>query len=111
MSGGYSIDKYMRRENVSWWKEEMPTDAEYQYAAQNLSDYKKAGGIINYVISHTAPLSGLSYLGKDHGYEEYPLNNFLEYVRETLRDECEMHFYGHLHTDKQMPSLRQKIRK
>lgn len=28
MGGGNSIDKYMRRENISWWKEEMPTDEE-----------------------------------------------------------------------------------
>jgi len=108
MSGGNSVDRYMRRENISWWKDEMPTDDEYKYAADNIENYRKNGGKIDYVISHTAPLSGLAYLGKDHGYDEYPLNNFLEYVRETLKDECEMHFYGHLHVDKEMPSIKQR---
>lgn len=108
MSGGNSPDRYMRRENISWWKEEMPTEEQYKYAAENLARYQKGGGVINYVLSHTAPISGLAYLGKDHGYKEYPLNNFLEYVRETLADECEMHFYGHLHIDREMPSIRQR---
>jgi len=109
MSGGNSIDRYMRRENISWWKDEMPTDDEYKYAAQNIEDYRKNGGRIDYVLSHTAPLSGLAYLGKDHGYDERPLNNFLEYVREILRNECIMHFYGHLHLDREMPAINQRV--
>ncbi len=108
MSGGESIDRYMRREDVSWWRAEMPTDEEYKYAGQNIENYRKAGNKIDYVISHTAPLSGLAYLGKDHGPKEYPLNNFLEYVRETLGDECQMHFFGHLHIDKELTAIRQR---
>ena len=108
MSGGNSVDRYMRVENSSWWKEEMPTDAEYKYAAENITNYRKDGKKIDYIISHTAPLSGLAYLGRDHGMEEYPLNNFLEYVREVLKDECEMHFFAHLHLDKELTSLKQR---
>lgn len=109
MSGGNSVDRYMRREHISWWKEEMPTDAEYKYAAENLDKYRKSGKKIDYILSHTAPLSGLKYLGKDHGQEELPLNNFLEYVREIVADEYTMHFYGHLHLDKEMPALKQHV--
>lgn len=108
MSGGNSVDRYMRRENISWWREEMPSDAEYKYAAENISKYRKNGGKIDYIISHTASLSGLAYLGRDHGAEERPLNNFLEYVRETLDGELNMHFFGHLHVDKEMPSIKQR---
>ena len=68
----------------------MPTDEEYKYALENIEKFRKNGGKINYVISHTAPLSGLEYLRMDHGSEERPLNNFLEYIREILKDECEM---------------------
>lgn len=32
MGGGYSIDKYRRTEGVSWWLQEMPSEAEYQNA-------------------------------------------------------------------------------
>ena len=109
MSGGYSVDGYMRRENISWWKDEMPTADEYAYADRNIENFRKNGGKINYVISHTAPLSGLVYLRKDHGIDERPLNYYLEYnVRRVLGDECEMHFYGHLHIDKEMPAINQR---
>lgn len=108
MGGGNSIDQYMRKENISWWKAEMPTDEEYKYAADNIEKYRANGGKIDYIISHTAPLSGLAYLRKEHGAEERPLNNFLEYVRETVADEYIMHFFGHLHIDKEMPSIKQR---
>ena len=35
-------------------------------------------------------------------------NNFLEYVRETVADEYTMHYYGHLHLDKEMPVIKQR---
>ena len=44
MSGGNSVDRYMRRENVSWWKQEMPTDDELKYAGNNISAYREKGG-------------------------------------------------------------------
>jgi len=108
MGGGNSVDKYMRRKDVSYWEEEMPTDEEYKYAADNLEKHIKSGKKIDYILSHTAPLSGLAYLGKDHGREEYPLNNFLEYVREQVKDEYTMHYFGHLHIDKEMPTIKQR---
>lgn len=109
MSGGNSVDRYMRRENVSWWADEMPEDKEYKYAADNIENFRKSGKKIDYILSHTAPLSGLAYLGKNHGREELPLNNFLEYVRETVADEYTMHYYGHLHLDKEMPVIKQRV--
>jgi len=109
MGGGNSVDKYMRRKDISYWEEEMPTDEEYKYAADKLDLYRKDGNKIDYILSHTAPLSGLAYLGKDHGMEEYPLNNFLEYVRETIKDEYNMCFFGHLHIDKELPSIKQRV--
>ena len=108
MSGGYSVDKDMRREDYSWWRDEMPTDADYKYALENIEKHRNSGGKIDYVISHTAPLSGLEILGKNHGLEEMPLNNFLEYVRELLKGECITHYYGHLHVDKDMPYINQR---
>lgn len=35
--GGYSIDKYRRQENVSWWRQEMPSEEEYKNALCNAS--------------------------------------------------------------------------
>lgn len=109
MGGGYSIDRYMRTLNYSYWSEEMPTDGEYKYAVSNIEKYRDSGKKIDYIVSHTAPESGLFYLGKSHGEEEQPLNNFLEYVREELSDEVTMHYYGHLHMDKEMPAIKQRV--
>lgn len=36
LGGGYSIDKYRRREGVSWWPQEMPSADEYRNALVNL---------------------------------------------------------------------------
>ena len=53
MGGGYSIDKYLRTEGVSWWSQEMPSEEEYDNALENLrnADFK-----VDYIITHTAPL-------------------------------------------------------
>ena len=109
MGGGYSIDRYMRRKNYSYWEEEMPVDDEYKYATENITKYRKDGNKIEYIISHTAPLSGLAYLGKNHGVDEKPLNNYLEYINELLSEEKIMHFYGHLHMEKELPSIKQQV--
>lgn len=108
MGGGYSVDRYMRRRDVSYWEEEMPTDDEYKYAVENLANFRKDGKKIDYIISHTAPESGLLYLSKRHGIEELPLNNFLEYIGQLLRDEYKTHFFGHLHIDKDIAILKQR---
>lgn len=36
MGGAYSIDKYRREENISWWKDELPSDEEYKEASISL---------------------------------------------------------------------------
>lgn len=109
MGGGYSIDRYMRKLDISYWKEEMPKNAEFIYAIKQIEAHRKSGKCIDYILSHTAPLSGLAYLGKNHGLEEKPLNNFLEYVRELTMEECIMHYYGHLHMDKELTSIKQRV--
>lgn len=91
--GASSIDKAMRRENVSWWKQEMPTDAEFIEANKNLDIHNRE---VDYIITHAAPEETMNIFHPNH-YEEKPLNNFLEYVRESVRYK---HWYmGHLHRD------------
>ncbi len=92
--GGYSVDKYMRREGVSWWKQELPVESEYKTANENLDRVNRR---VDYIITHTAPLSALEYLKKYHGEREYPLNNFLEYIKESCT--YKKWFFGHLHIE------------
>lgn len=91
--GAYSIDRYMRRENISWWTQEMPTDEEYAEADNNLNIHNR---IVDYIITHAAPEDTMNIFYPNH-FEEKTLNNFLEYIRETVKYR---HWYmGHLHRD------------
>lgn len=95
--GGYSIDKAMRTEGYSWWPQEMPTDAQYKEGNENLAAH---GNCVDYIITHTAPLGVLEQIGLCHGYEEFPLNNYLQYVAESVRFSA--WFMGHFHMDKSL---------
>lgn len=95
--GGYSIDKYMRREGVAWWPEELPTDADFVEGNKNL---ERVGYKVDYIITHTLPLRTLEVMGKNHGGDERMLNNYLEYVAENT---LFSHWYaGHFHDDADM---------
>ena len=91
--GAYSVDKHMRREGASWWAQEMPTDAEFAEGNKNLD---LCGRKVDYIITHAAPEEPMKRLGLERN-GEYPLNNYLEYVRETV--EYDHWYMGHLHRD------------
>ena len=97
MGGANSSDKHMRRKGVSWWEEEMTTDADYVEANKNLD---LCGRKVDYIITHTLPYKTLRMHYLDHGEEELPLNNFLEYIAESVEYK---HWYcGHFHMDKDL---------
>lgn len=52
MGGAYSIDKLQRIEGISWWKEEEPSHAEYEYGLSNL---EKNNWEVDYILGHTCP--------------------------------------------------------
>ena len=91
--GGYSIDKALRTPGRSWWSQEMPSDDEKNEAVKNL---EAVNWEVDYVLTHTAPEETMSIFHPKH-YDEMPLNNFLEYIRENLKYK---HWYmGHMHRD------------
>ena len=101
--GGFSLDRDWRAlsgPNQNWWKEEMPTEEEYQNLIVNLKKYENK---VDYVITHTAPGETVSYIAKlglgikDHVAEEQPLTNFLEYVRSVI--DYKIWYFGHFHAD------------
>jgi len=74
----------------TWWKEELPNDAEYEEAIRNL---KRHNWAVDYVITHCAP-TGIALSMKRHN-EADRLTDFLQTVREKL----EFHYwlFGHYH--------------
>lgn len=94
MGGAYSIDKYMRVENVSWWKQEMPTDAEYRQASASLAEHGKC---VDYIITHTAPSEIIRRMGRFPDAHEQELCGFLEWVMHETK--FKKWFFGHWHED------------
>lgn len=91
--GGNSIDKYIRKESVSWWPQEMPTEDEEREAIETLEKYDYQ---CDYILTHAAPEDTMTICHPYHD-DEKSLNNFLEYIRENT---IYSHWYfGHLHRD------------
>ena len=95
MGGAYSRDKYMRYENLSWWKEELPNDAEYKEAISNL---REVGNKVDYIVSHTAPREIIRRMGKYPDAHDMELTGFLEWIMYEV--EFEHWYFGHWHTDR-----------
>lgn len=94
--GAYSIDKAMRTPGVSWWRDEMPTDEEKKEALANLA---KVNNEVDYILTHTAPEDTMSLFHPYH-FEEAPLNNFFEYIRENVK--YKHWWFGHLHKEQEL---------
>ena len=107
MGGGYSLDKALRLEHERrwhekvWFEEEMPSDAEYRRAADNLRQH---GLAVDYVLTHTAPrLIIPRVINRNPDPHEEALNKFLDWVY------CDVSFrkwyFGHLHMDMELYDL------
>lgn len=78
-----------RVNHVSWWKEELPCEAEYKDAYDNL---EKAGWEVDYIVTHCAPTSVHEAVAGEAGNV---LTGFLEEVARRCRHEA--WFFGHYH--------------
>lgn len=78
----------------SWWKQELPSDAEYEEARHNL---ERAHYEVDYIITHCAPSSIEDIVG-DGGYVHDRLTDFLE----EIKDRTKFHYwlFGHYHDNK-----------
>lgn len=95
MGGAYSIDKAMRREGVSWWKEELPTNEEYKIADETL---KQHGYEVDYVLTHNVPQSVIHYLGLKPDLHDAELTGYFEWLYGELK--FKKWFAGHYHVNK-----------
>lgn len=91
MGGAESHDKIYRKEGISWWAREMPSDEEYEEGFSNL---EKNRNEVNYILTHCAPDSLVDVIGRAN-YTHDKLSNFLEVVRTTVK--FDKWFFGHYH--------------
>ena len=98
--GGVSADKAMRREGFDYWKKELPSPEEYDFAWKNLLRHD---GQVDYILCHTAPTDTVYTLrGSLKHPDEEPLNNFLMKVRRAaIYDRL---LFGHFHRDLELPN-------
>ncbi|MGN1169653.1 MAG: metallophosphoesterase [Acutalibacteraceae bacterium] len=94
MGGAYSIDRYMRTKNLSYWDEELPDNSEYREAVQNLSEHNNE---TDYIITHTAPREIIRRMGRYPDSHDMELTGFFDWIM------CECKFkhwyFGHWHED------------
>ncbi|MEE0264760.1 MAG: metallophosphoesterase [Acutalibacteraceae bacterium] len=90
--GASSHDKERRTEGISWWKEELPTEAELELAKQNLD---KVNWQVDYVITHCTSTSWQRYF--DVTMKSDVLTDFLDEIKENLT--YKKWFWGHYHMD------------
>lgn len=94
MGGASSRDKAYRKEGISWWPEEMPSEDEYQNAINNLN---KNNWNVDYIISHCCPDSIQNKISEYYKHDK--LTNFFENV---IKADCnyDKWYFGHYHEDK-----------
>ena len=97
--GAYSIDRWRRERNFTYWDEELPNNDEYHEATQNLEAH---GMEVDYILTHTVPTSMVYRMGQIPNENEIELTGFLEWI---LREVRFKHWYsGHWHIDKNLTS-------
>lgn len=94
MGGAYSIDKAIRREGVSWWSRESPSNEEYRTASESL---EKCGMTVDYILTHNIPEKGFYELGYCPDMHDRELVGFLQWVMETVS--FKEWYAGHFHID------------
>ena len=83
-----------RVNHLSWWKEELPSEEEYQTARGNLD---RAGWEVDYIITHCCPSSVQDELSSGF-YQADALTDFLDEIAQRCRFRYQ--FFGHYHTNR-----------
>ena len=91
MGGATSQDKHLRKENISWWAQEMPSKEEMEEGLNNLQKHNNS---VDYIITHSLPSCYLCYFG----YEPDSLTSYFNYIQKYV--DFKKWYSGHYHRDK-----------
>lgn len=96
--GASSIDKHLRTEGMSWWKEEEFNYHEANTAYENLNN---VGWEVDYVLTHSAPFSI-----RDKLFESNNPSSTERMLEAMLRNiKFKRWYFGHYHIDKKMDNF------
>ena len=90
MGGAHSVDKMYRKEGISWWPQEVPTQEEFNHGLDNL---EKVNYHIDYVLSHEVSNSIIDGWHYDHD----EITCYFEVIDAMCKPK--IHFAGHHHID------------
>lgn len=96
--GAYSVDRFWRKKNKTYFEEELPNENEYDSGLNNLinADFK-----VDYIITHTCQRRLVKKLGQRHkAIEEIKLQNYIQWIVDNV--EYKKHYFGHWHMDKKI---------
>lgn len=83
-----------RINHVSWWKEELPSQAEMD---EGLANLQENGNAVDFIVTHCAA-SSTGALLSNGGYKTDCLTNYLEEIKRTVR--FKKWFFGHYHDNR-----------
>lgn len=98
--GATSIDKFMRREGISWWKRELPTFDELDEGIANL---KRHGNKVDYIVTHSCSERALMYPRLRTAASlklSCPESRMLSYIEDVA--EYKHWYFGHFHIDAEL---------
>lgn len=97
MGGAGSIDKESRVTGFSWWKEEIPSYQEMDYALGNL---EKVNNKVDFILTHTCPRCKI--LEMEKMIFEDSLIKFFDEIYKNV--DFSNWYFGHFHKDIVIPS-------
>ena len=97
MGGAQSTDMAGRKEGISWWAKELPSDEEYEEAFNNLKahDFR-----VDYIVTHCAP-EDYAYYCTDMDVARH-LNRLTAFLSSLITDyniSYDAWYFGHYHMD------------
>lgn len=97
MGGAQSTDKIYRKEGISWWARELPSDEEYSEA---ISDLEKHDFKVNYIVTHCAPEDyAYYYTDLDISRKINKMTTFLSSLITEYDISFDGWYFGHYHED------------
>jgi hypothetical protein len=93
MGGARSTDKAWRKEGISWWPQEMPSDEDFDRAEAALDAH---GRTVDVVVTHCAPTMVQYRLNR--AFEPDRMTDWLEHLRDTVS--FKRWYFGHYHLDR-----------
>ena len=96
--GAYSVDRWCRREGISWFSEEIPNKFEMEEGWFNL---EKRNFKVDYILSHTAPTDvAAAMCYGEMSDDEIALRRYLQRVADNT--EFNAWYFGHFHEDSEV---------